>query len=453
MQRLYFISLFVLQVAAVTTPVHAAPSSGLPGSDTIVLVLIDAMRPDHMGSYGYPKPTTPNLDAFAKDSRRYTRAYANAPWTRPSTVSFLTGYNGSRHRTESAEQKLPSSVVTLAQRLKKLGYTTAGFTANGNGGSLAGLEKGFDVFEDPTLTYKRSMRGKTYCCNGLPTGEFLVQRAIRWWKRDQSKKKFVFIFFVDPHDPYGAPPELEKMFLGDYEGKVRRHALWEANNDYPEGERSSMIALYDAGIRYADQSFGTFVDFLKKRGEYNNATIFVSADHGEGFGEHGFYLHAHHFWEEVVHIPLLIKSPSLDIGIDPRLTQSIDVAPTILGLAKAPHELPGHSLLNPPPPDLTIISEYNEFGIHRQAIVGGRYKVIWQRPADEAWYMRTAKKREYFPSVSFDKEIVRVYDLNADPEEKTDLAARGTKDPPPEAASLLKRLRSFVAGSAQRAAK
>ena len=439
-------------IIALTLGVPFQGNAGkVPEQDLIVLMLIDAMRHDHMGSYGYDRPTTPNLDRFAKEATRYTRAYVNAPWTRPSTASFLTGYHASRHQTETEKSLLPESVVTIAQRLKKKGYATAGFTANGNGGSLAGLQKGFDVFEDPTHAYPRKIRGKTYCCNGLPTGEFLVKRAKKWMKRNKSPKQFVFLFLVDPHDPYGAPPELEKMFLGvDFKGTVRRRALWEANNDYPPDERFSLMALYDAGIRYADRAVQQFFDYLKDAGKYDDATIFVSADHGEGFGEHDFYLHAHHFWEEVVHVPLLIRGKGFRAGhVDHRLTQSIDVSKTILEIAGvADSDVSGKSLLGTERND-AIISEYNEFGIHRQAIVGERYKVIWQRPADEAWYMRTAKKKEYFPSVSFDKEVVRVFDLKSDPQEKVDLASQKI----PEAERLLQQLRDFVAASAKLASR
>ncbi|SVD59233.1 uncharacterized protein METZ01_LOCUS412087, partial [marine metagenome] len=191
--------------------------------EVIFLILVDALRPDHVGAYGYERPTTPKLDALAGESTRYTRAYVNAPWTRPSTASFLTGLNASRHKTETAKTKLPGSVTTLAERLGKAGWTTAGFVANGNGGSLARLQKGFDVFRDPTNTYTKKKRGKTY--NNLPTGEFLVSRTLEWIDQNDAKKLFVFMFLVDPHDPYGAPKRLEKQFLGDYKGKLRRMPL------------------------------------------------------------------------------------------------------------------------------------------------------------------------------------------------------------------------------------
>ncbi len=445
-----------------STALSAAPTD----KELIVLILIDAVRADSIGAYGYPKNTSPVIDALAAEGTRYETVYSNAPWTRPSTASYLTGIHGSRHRTESAKTKLPKDVKTIAQRLRKAGWQTTGFSANGNGGSMAGLHKGFHHFEDPTNTYQRSKLkkrcGKLYhqettepilkdCMryNRLPTGEFLVDTTLKYLRKSTADKEFLFIFLVDPHDPYFAPTHLEaeflgKEFAGKYNGKIRRHALWETNNNYPENERRSMKAIYDAGIRYADEAVGTFMQGLKEMGRDKNTTVFITSDHGEGFGEHNFYLHAHHFWDEVIKIPLVVHGPQFPKKVESRLTDSLDVAKTIVEMAKANTKgMEGHSLLKAPPANKYVISEYNEFGIHRQAITDGRYKVIWQRPADEAVYMKVAKKKEYFPSVSFDKEVIHVFDLSTDPKEKKDLS----KAMPTKAAELLQILRDYVAKS------
>jgi arylsulfatase len=444
------ISILVLALFAWARPAPAGTSD----RELIFLILIDAVRADHVGAYGYDRQTTPVIDRLSAKGVRYARVRSNAPWTRPSTASLLTGVNASRHRTETEKTELPEGIRTLAHRLKAAGWTTSGFSANGNGGSLAGLHAGFDIFRDPTNTYTRKKRGKTY--NGLPSAEFLTGEVIKHLKKSQAEKEFVFVFYVDPHDPYYAPPRLEKMFLGDFKGKIRRRTLWEKDNDYPADERFSAMAIYDAGIRYADEQLGVLLAGLEKMGLRDKATFFISADHGEGFGEHGFYLHAHHFWEEVIHVPLIAVGPRFPPAVDNRLAQSIDVTATILDLAQADASgVAGHSLLEPATAGGHIISEYNEFGIHRQAIVGERYKVIWQRPADEKWYLSSfsdkftvAQKKAFFPSVSFGEEVVHVYDLQSDPGEKKDLSA----NMPAEAAALLTELRAFV-GESDRLAK
>lgn len=413
------------------------------GPEIIIFALFDATRADHLSAYGYGRPTSPTVDRLTATGRRFNRTYSNAPWTRPSTTSFLTGLNTSRHRTETDAAKLPADVPTLAERLGRAGWHTAGFTANGHAGSMAALQRGFDVFEDPTRTYVRGSRGTPYL-NGLPTGDFLVAHALAHLQNDRHDKVFIYLFLVDAHDPYEAAPTLEKMFLGNFTGTLRRRALWETNNDYPADERFSMMAIYDAGIRAADQALGTFLTGVAELKRFKRTTVVVSADHGEGFGEHKFYLHAHHFWDEVIHIPLVINGPGWTPGVDDRLSDSLDVTATLAQLAGAPHgDLPGHDLAAPAVPDKQVISEYNEYGIHRQAILGGHQKVIWQRPADEAWFMRTAKNKAFFPSVVFGSETVVAYDMAADP------AERQPRSPPlaPAQEDLLQQLRRFVAAA------
>jgi arylsulfatase A-like enzyme len=441
-----------------------------PERELIFLILIDAVRADHVGAYGYDKPTTPVIDELAKKGVRYSRTYANAPWTRPSTASFLTGLNASRHRTETEKSLLPEGFRTVARRLRDAGWQTTAFSANGNGGSLANLDEGFHLFEDPTNAYKRkatrqrcqkkygkkvpparhdeAIRDDCIRYVGLPTGEFIVHRTLEHLKTSKAKKEFIFLFLVDPHDhklSYYAPPRLEKMFLGKPAPAKHPRVIWEKDNDYSEEHRATVRALYDAGIRYSDEAVGQLMAGLGE--DLKNATLFITADHGEGFGEHDFYLHAHHFWEEVTHIPLIGLGPRFKPGVDQRVTQAIDISATILHLADADRSgVAGRSLLEPDT-GKPVISEYNEFGIHRQAIVGQRYKVIWQRPVDEKWYMSSfsdrftvAQKKAFFPSASFGKEVIRVFDLQNDPGEKKDLS----KEMPPEAAKLLEELRAFV---------
>lgn len=465
-------SLFAASIAV------SAPSAGASTADRelIVLVLIDAVRADHVGAYGYKKPTTPVLDKLAATGTRYSRAYVNAPWTRASTASFFTGMNASRHRTETDRSKLPEGMRTMTRRLGEAGWRTTGFSANGNGGSLANLDEGFDLFEDPTNTYKRTETrkrcrkkyGKTIpperlreailedCKRyvGLPTGEFIVHRALRHLKNSKAKKEFLFLFLVDPHDKgmtYFAPPRLEKQFVGHAVGNKRPRVLWEKDNKYSDEHRATVMGIYDAGIRYSDEAMAQFLKGLDELGLRDKTTLFVTADHGEGFGEHDFYLHAHHFWEEVIHVPLIATGPHFKSSVDDRVTQAIDVSATILDIAGAKTDgIQGFSLLKPQRQNAHVISEYNEYGIRRQAIVGQRYKVIWQRAVDEAWYMRSFsdkftpdEKKAFFPSATFDTERVRVFDLKNDPKERNDLSEKM----PAEAAQLLETLRRFVAES------
>ncbi len=419
----------------------AAPAAG--NDELIVFVLLDATRADHLGAYGYDRPTTPTIDRLARDGMRFTQVYCNAPWTRPSTVSFLTGLLPSQHLTQTEASKLAAHVPTLAEAMHLAGWQTAAFVANGHVGSLAGLDRGFDLMEDPTRTYGRGARGKPYL-NGLPTGPFIVDRALSYLAAHPAPKQFLFLFLVDAHDPYEAPPTFEKQFLGDFHGTVRRRAAWEYNNDYAPEERFSMMAIYDAGIRAADTALATLQQGLSKQNPERKVTWVISADHGEGMGEHHFYLHAYHYWDEVVRIPVVISGPHIKAGVDGRLAQSLDVTATIasLGGVATPvrERLPGRTLLGPAPKQPRVISMYNEYGVHRQAIISERYKVIWQTPADEAWYMRTIGDKKLLPSVAWGHEVVQVFDRARDPQELHPL----TPPYPAEAMAQLKELQKIA---------
>jgi arylsulfatase A-like enzyme len=193
-----------------------------------------------MGAYGYDKPTTPFLDSVAKDAFVFLNAYTNAPWTRPAATSMLTGMWPSRHGTQTDRSRLPDHVPTVAEKMKALGYETVAVVGNGNAGSVAGLDRGFDHYVDT---------GRAW--DGLPTAADVYAEANAWLaSRKSDKPWFMFLFLIDAHDPYQAPPQYEKEWLGEYQGQPRRKAHWEFDNDYPEAERRSMIALYNASIRY-----------------------------------------------------------------------------------------------------------------------------------------------------------------------------------------------------------
>ncbi len=415
----------------------------------VILILVDAFRPDHLGFHGYPRDTSPNLDAFARDGLTFDRVYANAPWTRPSTTTILTGLTPSRHRTQCEKHKLARSFVTLPEALAKVGYRTAGVVGNGNGASIAGLDQGFAYYKD-TKFFK-----------GLPNADQVVDQVVPWLDAHRREKKiFLFTFVVDPHDPYHGPsPQAEARWLWKGHPEILRVPRWE----YPRGtdptpdQRRAMIAVYDSAIRYTDQALGRLFDRLKKNGLWDRATIIVTADHGEAFGEHRFYKHAHHFWDEVIRVPLIIRSPVIPPEarghrVD-ALATSIDLFPTLLHLAGVPdgtYKRPGVDLFDlaagkVDPAERRIFSEYNCFGISREAILTDRYKVILQMPADEAEFMATVRRKDLLPSVVFDHEVLRAFDLKEDPLERHNLVpGRDPKRAPPKIASLLEALRHYI---------
>jgi arylsulfatase A-like enzyme len=387
----------------------------------IIWLVIDALRPQHLGSYGYERETTPVLDEFADQGVIFTRFFANAPWTRPGTTSMLTGRIPTRHAVQCDWHKLPKDVGTVAQELKKAGYTTLAVVGNGNASSAFGLNRGFDVFEDTTQNWK-----------GLPKAKQVFDLALKHLAKHQGKKKvFLFMFVVDPHDPYKPPPPYDTMFLPGYKGKVIHNPKWEYKNKYTKSQREKIVALYDGLIRFTDDQIKDLFAGLKKLGFWDEASIFVTADHGESMGEHGVYLHGHHLYETHLRIPLLIRAPWLkEKGkYSSAFLQQIDLFPTFCQLAGAeiPEDLQGISIFDALHNRLSVsvpryvISEYKCYGIKRTAIRTRAHKLIYQEPADREVFMKHVKNPVFLPSVSFDKETFLLYHMLKDPHEKHNL--------------------------------
>lgn len=413
------------------------PEPGKP----IVWIVIDALRPQHLGAYGYRRPTSPTLDKLADEGVIFTRFFANAPWTRPATASMMTGLIPARHRTQCDWHRLPKDAITVAQVLKKAGYTTLAVVGNGNAASAFGFGRGFDDFADTAGNW-----------TGLPNAGQVYRRALRMLRAYKHKKKiFLFVFAVDVHDPYRPKPPYDTMFLPGYKGKVVDAPHWEHNNDYPEPVRRKMIALYDGLIRYTDDQLAGLFTGLREHGLYDEASIFVTSDHGESFGEHGVYLHGHHLYETHLRIPLMIRAPWIKAAgrYSPAFLQQIDLFPTFADLAgtRAPRGLKGISIvdaLRDPssvPRPRHVISEYNCYGIHRHSIRTRTRKLVYQRPADEKLFMKHVKKKKLLPSVSFDKETFLMFDMTRDPHETRDIWP-AAKDR--EGAALLKLLKRAI---------
>lgn len=403
----------------------------------VIWIVVDALRPDHLSCYGYDKPTTPFLKSLAGESLTFLNAYTNAPWTRPSTASMLSGLLPSAHRTQSDKSRLPAEIHTVGQDFQRLGYQTAAVVGNGNAGSIAGLDRGFEYYVDTVKHW-----------DSLPDAGTVYDEARTWLKKERKPDQpfFLYLFLIDPHDPYRAPPEYEKKWLGpDFKGEPRRRAHWEYKNDYPKAERDSMIAVYDASIRYMDDQTRAFFETLEKRGLLEDTTIVFTADHGEGFGEHGYYLHAHHHYDEIVRVPLIIKSPALSgTGYVPHLTQLVDLRPTLVDLAGGkPHgRVDGTSLKDllakPVDRDRLVYTEYHEFGIRRSSVLTLKNRVILQLPADGEAFDARIPDRKLLPSVNFDHEVVHIYDRVADPLDRKPIPLKKAS---PEARTMYQRLK------------
>lgn len=387
---------------------------------SVILITVDALRASHLSAYGYNRPTTPAMDALAKEGLLFERYYVNSNWTRPSTASIMTGLLPSEHEVETDGATLNGSYRTLAELAKEQGYRTGAVVGNGNAGGAFGFNRGFDWFQDTRNNWK-----------GLPNSEEVFSLG-RTFLSEKHKTKssdpfFLWLFTVDPHDPYHAPGHYETMFVQDPSVKLIRSPHWEKRK-YTKAQINRMIDTYDGAIRYVDDQLGKLVADLKRMGLYDSTTIIVTSDHGEGFGEHGYFLHAHHLFEEFIHVPLLVKpakgtsfvpgtritTPSDSRDLFESLSLLMGVDPKRLGNQGRCSWVIGNGTCK----DSIIVSEFGNFGIPRRAVIEGDRKVIYYGPVDKERFMATVGNPAWLPSVSFDTSRWMYFDLGRDPKER-----------------------------------
>lgn len=384
----------------------------------VVLIIIDALRPDHLHCLGYKRNTSPMMDRLAKEGVIYSEAFANAPWTRPSTACIFTSLNTSRHGVETETSLLSDDFLTLAEVLSQSGIKTGAVIGNGNVNSLWGFAQGFDDYMDTREYWK-----------GLPNAKQVFALGKKWVRTNKDNKFFLTLFVIDPHSPYESPPYYEKMFTKMDRKKILRQPKWQYKTNLKPVTVANMVGLYDGAIRYVDDVIRGFVKELKTLGIYDKTTIMITSDHGEGFGEHNRYRHAYHFYEEFIRIPLIIKSPRIKEKnvLSDQLVESLDFYPTIVDLfdLEIPSHCDGISLFantsGGAQGERVIFSEYNNFGLHNQCIRNKKWKLIFEDKYDKTEFYKFIKHRSWLPLFRLEKERYLLYNLKNDPFERKNL--------------------------------
>jgi arylsulfatase A-like enzyme/Flp pilus assembly protein TadD len=345
----------------------------------VVLVSIDTLRADRLPVYGYARGRTPALDAFARDAVIFERAFAQAPQTLPSHASMFTGTLPFEHKVrDNLGFTLAEGTPTLASLFRAAGYRTGGFVSAYVLRSETGIAQGFEVYnaEFPRASAERSpgqvQRG------GLET----LAAAERWLDSLADDRFFLFFHIYEPHKPYAPPAQYERM------------------------------DPYDGEVAFSDEIVGRLLDSLKRRGWYTDATVIVTADHGEGLGDHGEEEHGLFLYDETIRVPWLIKLPDARAsgGRIPDPVQHVDLVPTIAGLAglPVPDGLGGRDLS----PALDGSGRIEPRGIYAEALYP-RYHFGWSELfalRDERYKFIKAPRPE-------------LYDLARDPQERTNLYA------------------------------
>lgn len=291
------ILILLAAVALVGTSCTTEPGRQRPN---VILIVVDAMRPDHLGCYGYGRPTSPNIDSLAAEGVLFTNAISHAPWTKGSFSCMLTSLYPFQHGAVGWESVLSESLVTLPELLQERGYHTMALL------SIATLSGRYQVMQGV-----QEIREPQLGASGTEklTAEELTEEAIGLISKC-SRPFFTIMHYYDAHEPYCPPEEYIRMVLTesdiseleDLEAKTKSSRAMAA-----EVRRRQAIILYDAAIRYVDDQIGKILAYLDRTGLTEETLVIVTADHGEAFGEHGVWAHAVDLHDEAIRVPLILR--------------------------------------------------------------------------------------------------------------------------------------------------
>ncbi len=313
-----------------------------PPKPNILFLVVDALRADHVGAYGYQRETTPCLDALARRGALFLEARSAANFTRSSVPSLFTGYFPSVHGVVDPDTRLHDGFETLAELLAAAGYATAAWAPNPSLERRLNLGQGFGLYVDQVLEEQESEEWRRF-----ETASRLNEGALRFLDEQPARPFFFYLHYRDVHGPYLPPPEYRSRFW-DERQLARPELLRALTTDDLERMPAYLrlpgappfldyyLAQYDAGIRYADDKICALLDGLEHRGELERTVVVVTADHGESFLEHGVWNHGNELYEEELRVPLLIVDPA-GRGAGRRIgtpAQGVDLFPTLVELAR-----------------------------------------------------------------------------------------------------------------------
>jgi arylsulfatase A-like enzyme len=361
------IASFALSFGGSSAVEAASPGLGQSARPNVVLIVMDTVRADHISALGYDQDTTPRLKELAKDAVVYTNTSSASDITITSHASLFTGMYPSWHGAYCQPpeaiygRELSKTYPTLAELMQANGYETVGVAANLYLRSDFGLERGFQEFRIPRpvpmlpdgapfLMRRTVRRGLSFVADTsqfdrlYSLGEDIDSTLFSTLehRNKPSAPLFVFLNYMDAHFPYVPPAPYDSKFPGK-RSRMTQDILEEEQlaivrtPTQPADYRPHCVSQYDGGIAYEDVQIGRVVDWLKREKAYDNTMIIVASDHGESFGERQHVGHANSPYQNLLHVPLLVKYPHSTLhGVESRPVSLIDVAPSVLAAAQAP---------------------------------------------------------------------------------------------------------------------
>lgn len=404
-----------------------------PGRPNVLFILVDTMRFDHLTPYGYRRQTSPEIArTLAGPGAVMEEAYSQAPWTLPSVASYMTSrYPGEILGGDPGTYGIPEGIESLPEALEKLGYETGGFFANKVLHSGNGFARGFRTFYSPPSAPETQGQGQ-----GQPDAAELTARVLPWLEAHRHEPFFLYVHYVDPHDPYDNPEIVNGRapFDPSYTGPITGahvHGVYTGRIalDDPERDTEHLKALYDSEIHYADGFIGRLIDSIPPD-VLKNTVIVLTADHGEEFHEHGGWKHGFTLYEDQIHVPLLVRwDGHIPAGSRlPGIVRLIDLAPTLVRAAggKPAPSWEGVDLLpaltgKAPLPRLAAFAQHMMIGPLRAAAVLDRKKLILFNPRTP--YTPADALQAHLWTVDLGRlKRIELYDLARDAKEQDDLA-------------------------------
>lgn len=428
--------------------VASLPAS-LPDQPNVVLIVLDTVRADHLSLHGYERETSPRLAQIASQGVRFDQARSAAPWTLPSHASLLTG-RWPFQLAADEDHAMNRVYPTLAESLANEGYASAGFVANTYYCNAAyGLDRGFARYEDNEENLQantgewvrssalgrlatRAAAAWEFCppleANVGKSAERLNRDALTWIDANRTRPFFVFLNYLDAHDPYLLPEGTHKQFglrPETPEDFATLRGWHDSNKQNVTTHQTDLVRdAYDDCIAYLDDQIGKLYDDLGSRNLLQNTLIVITSDHGEQLGEHRLYGHGRSLYRQELHVPLIVLGPGAPKGVVVTEPASLrDVPATVMGFVKGSRhvDFPGVSL-----------AEAWSGGISGPVLseVAHRPKTTSKNPnRPPAWRGPMAsivdRDRVYIRNADGREEL---YDVANDPDETQDLARRDGAD-------------------------
>lgn len=319
----------------------------------VILLTIDALRADHCSWHGYDRETTKFLDEFAEKNLTFTNAYSVSSHTREAVPAILSG----EYPDQCLDDDFSLASKSLAGYLTDAGYTTGSFHSNPFISRAYGFDENFDTFDDDLyLGRHRLIALAQRAFDRLRNRHYAQASTINdrslSWVHSVDGPLFLWNHYMDPHGPYCPPEEYQMQYHDETVSTTRAQELYSrACSDGPDEltprEREELLRMYDSEIRYTDSQIEALIESLKDGGVFEDSLVIVTADHGDGFGEHDYYGHPRRLHDELVRVPLVVSTPGRhQMTIDDPVS-TVDIVPTVLDVIETTvDDFCGESLLS-----------------------------------------------------------------------------------------------------------